>query len=439
MATEDTIDLWPLFEWAADNVGEWATTPIPGGDTDTGDYHVTVAESYGFDAETETVDDELILKVKATALSSLRIWRMTVGDFIQSADYDGTDFATADAATGWRIDGDGIEALALRARGELEATDLVPYAQADILGADGTFESAPAWMTQSSTVARTGTYSGRVASPAGESFSVSNLDKANVNADADAWWRISGYVRAGTTGVRVYFGAKEGASGYLFQFAKTLRDTTNWHAFDVFVKITAGATLRLSAAVVSNDGATANQYAYFDDLQAQRLGTMRDDWIADGDLFTVGADAVAHPVAKSAAHVYRDSNNTVANTTWHSVPLTAEVRDDESLHTTGTGDKQKVLIPTTGWWLLNGFVGWDTNTTGQRVVSIRKNGVAGAGTNLGQVRAAAIADLQQNVTAIAYLSAGDYVTLDVWQNSGGIRTYDTAGTWAPSLRIAQLS
>lgn len=114
------LDLMPLFREAVENLGEWITAMVPDADATLAADMVALAIDYGFDADTITdTDGELYLRVK-TDDAVVRVWRQIVGDYMRSADYDGSGFAAGDATDGWNIDGDGIEAANMRARGRFE-------------------------------------------------------------------------------------------------------------------------------------------------------------------------------------------------------------------------------------------------------------------------------------------------------------------------------
>jgi hypothetical protein len=310
----------------------------------------------------------------------------------------------------------------------------------DILGINGTFESTPGWMTQSNTVARTGTYSGRIGTPAGESFSYTTLDITNPNPDADAYWLVQGYMRPGTADMQGFIGGKEGATSAMFQVMKNLASTSTWYPFRFQFRVLQGANLRLCAAAISSDGATAGQFLYFDDITCTRIGTVVPEAAAETGFSIVGGDGEIHRSDIYACRVYKASNfSHNSSGAWLSVTFGTEARDDDLMHAIATGSYHKIYIPESGWYLLTANVEWDTNTTGFRTVRFSSNGKNGAGTSLAQTRQNAQNGMQQNLSHVEYLVAGEYVVLDLFQNSGGTVAATTNGSWAPSLSVAKLS
>ena len=306
---------------------------------------------------------------------------------------------------------------------------------ADILGIDGTFESTPNWMTQSNTVARTGTYSGRVSTPAGESFSWQTLTKTNPNSSRDTWYKVSGYWRGGTTNVVGWIWENNGKA-----IVKKFPDTTTWYPFTFFAKVVAGGNLVLKASAISSNGATADQYVYFDDVTAKPVGAFINDWVIESGSI-VGSDGLTHTLNKVGVRVYSSIDFTHDSTgNWLSVSFDTSVSDYDSLWS--SANPKRVVIAETGWYSLTANVIFAAKTGGIRMIRICKNGKNGAGTVLTQQTNLNVSGTNSshiNVSHIEYLTVGDYVVLDVYQNSGANLACSNSGTWAPSLSVVKLS
>lgn len=306
---------------------------------------------------------------------------------------------------------------------------------ADILGVDGTFESTPNWMTQSNTFAKTGTYSGRIATPAGESFSYASLTKTNPNAAKDTWYIISGYMRGDTAGMRGLVG-----DGSIFYAQQAIKNTSTWYPFTYFVKVLAGANLTLRASAISSDGATSGQYLYFDDITCRPMGAMFNNWVIESGN-VLGPDNLVHRLAKHGVKVHRSTNFTHNSSgNWLSIDFDTDVVDHDNLHETSNSTaKKKVLIPETAWYAVSANAEWDSDVTGKRGLQISKNGVNGAGEVLVRAYNDASNGLVQQVSIPVYLSAGDYLTADVKQTSGANRTVSSNQYWSPCLSVVKLS
>lgn len=95
-----------------------------------------------------------------------------------------------------------------------------------------------------------------------------------------------------------------------------------------------------------------------------------------------------------------------------------DIHDTDGFHNTST-NTERLTIPTgfAGYYRVYGSVHWEGNAAGHRILQILD-----AGDNvLARTTFAAIgADrMRQYVTCVAEFSVGDYVTLNVYQTSGG--------------------
>jgi hypothetical protein len=115
---------------------------------------------------------------------------------------------------------------------------------------------------------------------------------------------------------------------------------------------------------------------------------------------------------------YKSTAQTVSNTTWTAVTFDSENFDTNSFHSTAT-NTSRLTIPSGkgGYYSIHGNIGFAGNTTGVRVVLIKKNG-----TDLNYCSTAAagvVNDVRLPFVYTANLAAGDYVEVFVYQTSGG--------------------
>lgn len=81
----------------------------------------------------------------------------------------------------------------------------------------------------------------------------------------------------------------------------------------------------------------------------------------------------------------------------------------------------RFTIAQTGLYLVNGYVHWPSNSTGVRVLELRLNGtdyINGQSDNA----AVTVDDVRQQMVALIYLTATNYLELTVFQTSGGSLT-----------------
>ncbi len=125
-----------------------------------------------------------------------------------------------------------------------------------------------------------------------------------------------------------------------------------------------------------------------------------------------------------AARVYRGSTQSVNNITWTPITFDNETRDDGGFHSTSS-NLDRMTAPATGWYQISANIEFVANNTGSRMVRFFLNGT----TEIARAALASIATYSTFVplTATYYLTAGDYVTCDVFQDSGGSLNVGTGG------------
>jgi hypothetical protein len=117
-----------------------------------------------------------------------------------------------------------------------------------------------------------------------------------------------------------------------------------------------------------------------------------------------------------AARVYRSSTQSVNNITWTAITFDSEIRDDGGFHSTSS-NTDRMTAPATGWYQISANIEFVASSTGSRMVRFYLNGT----TEIARAALASIATYSTFVplTATYYLTASDYVTCDVFQDSGG--------------------
>lgn len=127
--------------------------------------------------------------------------------------------------------------------------------------------------------------------------------------------------------------------------------------------------------------------------------------------------------AFGGALAYNSTTQSINNDTLTLATLDSEDFDTATYHSTVT-NTDRMTVPSTGKYRFTASVFFATaSATGIRFIKFEKNhgGTPGSGTNLrGEARTHADGTntQTQTVTVIASLTAGDYVSLIVYQNSG---------------------
>jgi len=112
------------------------------------------------------------------------------------------------------------------------------------------------------------------------------------------------------------------------------------------------------------------------------------------------------------------SNQTISNNTATNLTFNAETYDTNGFHST-TVNPQTIIIPAglAGYYRITGQVGWDTNATGRRIVTIKINSSTGIG--IGEIGPTSGVYPAFGSSTTYYLNAADTVEMEVFQTSGG--------------------
>lgn len=275
-------------------------------------------------------------------------------------------FATP-TGMGYRISSDvnsTIDSVVIT--GDIEATDTFTRANAPTLGATETGEPYTV-------------YTGAIAivsNKAKATATGSGVVLFNEGNDVQSWVSTDEYVATHT----------HGSSGH------TIEDSAG-------TDMTSRTNLMFGTGLTVTDDAANNR-------------TRVDATGGGGGAGSAGTTPIVCRVHKTANQSCTNGANTV-------LTFEAESRDTNGLHSTVT-NTSRITVTETGDYEIECQVAWAGNTTGNRLVSIRKNGAA---TILALTRQRALSTLdskyQQCGTAIVPLVAGDYVEVHVEQDSGG--------------------
>lgn len=129
--------------------------------------------------------------------------------------------------------------------------------------------------------------------------------------------------------------------------------------------------------------------------------------------------------AVPAVRAYRSAALGAFNADWTAVPFDTDVFDNASMHDTVT-NPTRLIAPVTGLYLVTGQIMWEANATGVRWVRITKNGAI---QNHVSQSAASSQQTVQNITALLSLTAGQYVEIEGYQNSGETLSISAGSTF----------
>jgi hypothetical protein len=130
-----------------------------------------------------------------------------------------------------------------------------------------------------------------------------------------------------------------------------------------------------------------------------------------------------------AARITRTSSQGINSLTNTKANFNSEDYDTAGLHSTSS-NLDRLTAPVTGIYEVSAQIYWDVNSIGYRSICLQRNGSAppclarDVGTPVN-------GSLYQNVSTVERLTAGEYVDVDVYQTSGGLRTFnpEASMTW----------
>ncbi len=148
----------------------------------------------------------------------------------------------------------------------------------------------------------------------------------------------------------------------------------------------------------------------------------------------IDADLKTYANTPYAARVYNNANISVSNAAATALTFNTERRDDGTLHDTGS-NTDRLTAPVTGWYVVFGNVEFASNVTGFRTLSFRVNATPDV---YGAEQAAAVSGGETIVGSccLVHLTAGDYVRMFVFQNSGGALNVTYTGGVAANFKYS---
>lgn len=136
------------------------------------------------------------------------------------------------------------------------------------------------------------------------------------------------------------------------------------------------------------------------------------------NLAAKGTGIVSVPL--DGAKVFSTASQTIANAAATAVVFDTETNGwDTSAYHDNTTNNTRLTVPRAGYYSITCSITWVGNTTGQRVLYLRKNGPGGDFLDMLEQDSAGANRFTQRIVTTASLAAGDYVELLAYQSSGG--------------------
>jgi hypothetical protein len=144
-------------------------------------------------------------------------------------------------------------------------------------------------------------------------------------------------------------------------------------------------------------------------------------------------DCEPTPGAEISASAYHNANVTISNTTWTYLALNSEYYDNGGLHDLVTNNG-RLTAPVTGRYAISAAARFAASATGTRqlrVVVNRGNTVL----QIGPIAGHATEATRMAVSGDVQLTAGDYIEMQVWQDSGGNLDCQYTVAYCPNLSM----
>lgn len=133
-------------------------------------------------------------------------------------------------------------------------------------------------------------------------------------------------------------------------------------------------------------------------------------------------DAINFVANPPLALLFQSTAQTINNTTNTAITFDSTVSDTYGGHS-NTTNNSRYVAQVAGWYRIIGTITWAANNTGDRTISIAKNGSVIGYFGQGVPAAGLGVNPQVNVNGLVQLNAGDYVEIDTYQDSGaGVAT-----------------
>lgn len=138
-----------------------------------------------------------------------------------------------------------------------------------------------------------------------------------------------------------------------------------------------------------------------------------------------------------SCRVYADGNWTHGSSgNWLTLDYNQERWDTDTMHDTSTNN-DRITIQRPGVYSLWAGIAWDGNAVGSRMARFTLGGV---GTIAAKRRfIPGSSEVYMTLDTIYQFSAGDYVTCDVWQDTGGSLDIIQYSNWSPEFTAARIA
>jgi hypothetical protein len=139
----------------------------------------------------------------------------------------------------------------------------------------------------------------------------------------------------------------------------------------------------------------------------------------------------------NAAAVSLTSNFNISNGADTVITWSSAEYDNNTMFSAGTPDR--LTIKTAGIYVVTATITWPSNSTGERISWIQKNGTTG--TRWGNRRGGAWSSgvTEYSIAAQITCAVNDYIQIGNYQNSGGTLALQSAATSRTRMEVSRIS
>lgn len=148
-------------------------------------------------------------------------------------------------------------------------------------------------------------------------------------------------------------------------------------------------------------------------------------------------DALNFLVNVPAAYVTQTATQTLTSSTWTALSYDVTVFDSYGGHSNSTNNT-RYTAQVAGWYMVFGCSSFVANATGQRGAAVSKNGTRVQGASGFIQTTSALPPSPPSPPTIVFLSVGDYVEIQGYQNSGGNLSTNSSSDLDSSMTVVWL-
>lgn len=136
------------------------------------------------------------------------------------------------------------------------------------------------------------------------------------------------------------------------------------------------------------------------------------------------------------ARVYHDANQSIPDNSVTELAFNSEVFDNDGIHNNSVNN-ERLICQTDGVYIIGANVDWAPNANDRRVILIYLDGATLIG-SVNMPTLGAVPSCRQSIVTVYPMVAGQYVSVSVYQNTGGALNITATTAFSPSFWMYRL-